>query len=48
MSIIRRRKRRLNPAVTAFITVLLAERAVRPEDRAGGSTPAEPKIGAAI
>ncbi len=50
VSIIRRRTRRLNPAVTEFIDVLLAGRAAGPKSRTPRSTQADPerKIGAAV
>ncbi len=50
VSIIRRRTRRLNPAVTEFINILLSEPIVRPEDQTRRSTRTSPvpKIGAAV
>ena len=50
VSIIRRRTRRLHPAVTKFIAVLLAERDAGSDDRTPDSLQADPrpKIGAAI
>ena len=46
ISIIHRRRRRLNPAVLEFITLLLDRRPLEPED--GASAPEQRKVGAAL